>query len=159
MGAQITVFLPKHAAAAAKLEKVCFTAPWSEEILRQESKNPAAVMLCAMDDQNRLLGWAGFEHVCGEGSITNVAVEPAARRRGIGQALVVSLIKEAEKLSLESLILEVRVTNSAAIALYNKLGFVSLGVRPGFYEAPREDALMMRKTLSERKETVENSGN
>ena len=147
MGVQIAVFLPKHAAAAAKLERVCFTAPWSEEILRQESKNSSAVMLCALDDQNRLLGWAGFEHVCGEGSITNVAVEPASRRSGIGQALVVSLIKEAEKLSLECLILEVRVSNSAAIALYNKLGFVSLGVRPGFYEAPREDALMMRITF------------
>ena len=104
-------------------------------------------MLCALDSQNRLLGWAGFEHVCKEGSITNVAVEPAARRSGIGQALVERLIKEAENLSLESLILEVRVSNSAAIALYSKLGFVSLGIRPGFYEAPREDALMMRKTL------------
>ena len=158
MGVQITVLLPKHVAAAAKLEEVCFSAPWSEKLLQQEAKKPAAVMLCAIDEQSHLLGWAGFEHVCGEGSITNVAVEPAAQRGGIGQALVESLIKEAKKLSLDSLILEVRVSNSAAIALYTKLGFVALGVRPGFYEAPREDALMMRKTLSERKNIIENSG-
>ena len=76
----------------------------------------------------------------------------------MGQALMAHLLDRAKKHNLISLTLEVRASNLAAIALYEKMGFSILGRRPGFYEAPREDALMMRIDLSERKTPIENTG-
>jgi ribosomal-protein-alanine N-acetyltransferase len=133
--------------AAAALECACFSLPWSRQSLHSELSNPRAVMLAAVDEDGALLGWAGFEHVCGEGSITNIAVAPDARRLGIGSALTAALIDAARSLGLLSLTLEVRVSNRAALALYDRLGFETLGVRPRFYERPTEDALMMVRRL------------
>ena len=94
-----------------------------------------------------VVGWAGLESVCGEGSVTNIAVLPKFRRRGTGEALTRALLAAAQELALDRLLLEVRVSNAPAIALYEKLGFSPLGVRPGFYEAPREDALIMQRVF------------
>lgn len=158
MATQVVPLETQHLPGVAGLEKICFTTPWSEESLRTELSNPMAVMLCAVDEQGRVLGWAGFQHILGEGSVTNVAVAPEVRRRGIGQALMAHLLDKARMHALASLTLEVRASNVAAIALYENLGFKVLGRRPGFYEAPREDALMMRIDLSERKTPIENTG-
>ena len=57
------------------------------------------------------------------------------------------MLAAAQELALDRLLLEVRVSNAPAIALYEKLGFSPLGVRPGFYEAPREDALIMQRVF------------
>lgn len=138
---------PEWIAAAAALEKQCFSLPWSEKSLQSELDNPRAALFAAVGSDGALLGWAGLQHVCGEGNVTNIAVSPAARRRGIGRALTQALIGAAEDLGLSSLTLEVRASNQAAVALYAGLGFDTLGIRPRFYERPTEDALMMRKTL------------
>lgn len=138
---------PERLPDAAALERECFSLPWSEVSLKSELENPNAVMRAAIDETGALLGWAGFEHVCGEGSVTNIAVAPAARRQGVGAALTQSLIDAARSLGLLSLTLEVRASNGAAIALYRKLGFEPLGLRPRFYERPEEDAVMMVRRL------------
>jgi len=81
----------------------------------------------------------------GEGEITNVVVAEKFRGRGIGRALMEYMLKEAPLHGMGDLTLEVRVSNTPAICLYESLGFKGEGVRPDFYEKPTEDALIMWK--------------
>ena len=89
------------------------------------------------------VGHAGFTAVADEGYITNVAVLPQFRRNGAATELTRALIAKAKELKLSFLTLEVRESNSAAIALYEKHGFLRVGLRKGFYSSPAEDALIM----------------
>ena len=143
MSLVIIPFEERFASSAAEIEKACFSEPWSEQSLLSELQREDSVMFAALLDE-KVIGWAGLEHVCGEGSVTNIAVLPQNRRIGAGEALTRSLIDACEQLTLTSLTLEVRPSNAAAISLYKKLGFKELGVRPNFYSFPREDALMMQ---------------
>lgn len=129
---------------AAAVEQACFSLPWSEAGLLSELEKEGARCFAAVDSDGEVVGWAGLESICGEGSVTNIAVLPGFRRRGTGEALTRALLTASDELLLDRLLLEVRLSNAPAIALYEKLGFVPLGVRPGFYEAPREDALIMQ---------------
>ena len=86
---------------------------------------------------------AGFRAVLDEGYISNIAVSPALRRQGIGAALLRAMLEEGVRRGLAFLTLEVRVGNAAARRLYRRAGFREAGIRPGYYEKPREDALLM----------------
>jgi ribosomal-protein-alanine N-acetyltransferase len=90
-----------------------------------------------------IVGYCGMYTTPGEGEIVNVAVHPAFRRRGIARRLLKRLLEEGRDAQVERFILEVRRSNENAVALYEGLGFQTLGIRPGFYEHPREDALIM----------------
>lgn len=139
----IVPFEERFAPDAAKIEKACFSEPWSEQSLLSELKREDSVMFAAILGE-KVIGWAGLQYVCGEGSVTNIAVLPEFRRIGAGEKLTCALIAACEQLSLVSLTLEVRPSNTAAILLYKKLGFEDIGIRPNFYSFPREDALMMQ---------------
>ena len=89
-----------------------------------------------------MAGYAGLQTVLDEGSITNVAVLPEFRRRGAARALLEELLARGKAMDLAFLTLEVRASNAPAIALYTGLGFQEVGRRRGYYEAPREDALL-----------------
>ena len=130
--------------AAAALERLCFSDPWSEVSLRSELQNPLALWLAAMDG-DRLTGYVGAQTVPPEADMMNLAVAPDCRRRGIGEALVRELLRRLDAQGIRSLSLEVRVSNESAQALYRKLGFAPVGRRPRYYEKPREDALILRK--------------
>ncbi len=130
----------------AELEKICFTLPWSEKSFRDEMANRLAVYFTAKDN-GKCVGYAGFWNVSGEGDVTNVAVLPEYRRRGVGSLLVAEMIKTAEKLKLEMLTLEVRKSNTAAQKLYEKFGFEILGERKRYYSDNGEDAYIMTKTF------------
>ena len=91
----------------------------------------------------KVSGIAGMRIVCGEGDIDNVAVLPEYRNHGIASSLVEELLKAGKEAGVEEFTLEVRVSNEAAIRVYEKAGFVSEGIRPGFYEDPKEDANIM----------------
>jgi len=128
----------------AELEKKCFSLPWSEENLRQ-SLEDANYLFLAAENEGRITGYAGLLKVLDEGDVTNVAVDEAYRGRGIGSELVRQLMEEGKKCGIRSFTLEVRVSNVAAVHVYEKLGFVSEGIRKRFYEKPVEDALIMWK--------------
>lgn len=94
-----------------------------------------------IDKDVTILGCAGFFSVLGEGNICNIVVRRNFRRLGIGNRLVRSMIKKGrETFGIEAYTLEVRVSNKAARDLYEKIGFVNEGIRPGFYDKPVEDA-------------------
>ena len=132
--------------AIAELEKLCFSDPWSENSIASELSNPLSYWLVAEVD-GKLAGYVGSQSVLDAADMMNLAVSPEYRRQGVGQALVESLVEHLQKNRVIALLLEVRVSNVSAIALYEKLRFVQVGRRPKYYHNPREDALILRKEL------------
>ena len=137
--------------AIAVLETLCFDDPWSPESVESEIKKDSAVFLRAEND-GAICGYASFSHVCGVGSINNVAVAPFFRGQGIGRRLVAALVEQAKSLSLTELTLEVRESNLPARRLYESLGFAPAGRRKGFYAHPTEDALLLTRRTEDEKE-------
>lgn len=131
----------RHIAGIALTEQRCFSVPWSENALREELRNPNARFLVAVCD-GKIAGYIGSYGVLGEMFVTNIAVLPEKRRQGIGEKLLKSLIDVCKAENSAFLTLEVRKSNSAAISLYEKLGFEKVGERKNFYEKPTEDALL-----------------
>ena len=125
-----------------ELEKVCFSLPWSRDAFLPELTDPACCWLAALD-AGEVVGYAGMQTVLDEGYISNIAVSPAHRKQGLGMALVDALQREGRRRRLSFLTLEVRVGNAEARRLYERAGFREVGLRPGYYEKPREDALLM----------------
>ena len=135
---------PEDVPFISKLEEETFSMPWSaSSFLEMISKEDARYYVA--EEDGRILGGCGVLMVAGEGNITNVVIAPASRNRGIGTAMLQHLMMEGDKEGLTAYTLEVRVSNVVAIHVYEKLGFESVGVRPGFYEKPSEDALILWK--------------
>lgn len=133
-----------HVAQVAELEKICFRTPWSENSVASELKNPLSLWLVALDAET-VAGYIGSQSVAGEADMMNVAVHPDYRRRGIAKRLVTALVAALKETDVHSLTLEVRISNTSAIGLYRQLGFIQVGVRPGYYRNPKEDAYILRK--------------
>ena len=126
----------------AELEKLCFSQPWSKSSLELLTREGIGVgMVCSSD--GKICAYGGMIVAVDEGQITNIATHPDYRRRGYGRAIVESLIKYAKINGLDSISLEVRESNRAAIELYTKLGFKVEGKRKDFYTKPTENALIM----------------
>ena len=129
-----------HIDALAAVEQDCFADPWSADALREELDNSHAVFRVAQAEDGSVLGYVGMHHLVDEGFITNVAVFPAARRQGVAKALLAELAAYGAGYGLYRITLEVRVSNTPAITLYEGAGYVRDGVRPKFYSHPTEDA-------------------
>ena len=137
----------EHRSGAALLERLCFSEPWSETALELLLRDGEAVgFVCERD--GAVLAYGGMLIAPFEGQILNIAVHPDARRQGLGEAVLSALVQEAQARTLEAVVLEVRVSNTGAIALYEKAGFARLGTRKSFYRNPVEDALVMGVDLS-----------
>ncbi len=132
----------------AQIERLCFSDPWSQKALEEELENPLALYFVACEGE-QVLGYVGTRMVCGQCDVTNVAVHPRCRRQGIGRRLMEALVEHCKVRGITPLQLEVRVSNQPAIALYQALGFVRQGVRPNYYQDPREDALLMARDLGD----------
>ena len=141
---RITLMESAHVSQVAQLEKLCFSAPWSENSISSELTNPLSCWLVALDG-DRVAGYVGSQTVLDESDMMNIAVDPRYRRQGIAQALVEELVKCLARKESRCLTLEVRASNAGAIALYEKLGFVQVGLRKNYYRNPREDAMILRK--------------
>lgn len=136
---------PMYAADAENvsiLEKQIFSQPWTKKGFLDSLKLENTVFLLA-EEEETLLGYIGMYAALEEGEITNAAVAPDERRRGIGAMLIQRLLEEAAQRGLTRLVLEVRASNENAIRLYERHGFQKCGIRKGFYEFPKEDAYIM----------------
>lgn len=145
MHVRIVPMTADHLDEVAELERVCFTTPWSRNMLAEELDNYLSAFLVALDDNDNVAGYAGLQAVLDEGYITNVAVRPDCRRQGIAGKLLQVFLDFAKGNHLAFLSLEVRASNYDAIALYGSRGFRSVGRRKNYYEHPREDAIIMTK--------------
>ncbi|MCR5681485.1 MAG: ribosomal protein S18-alanine N-acetyltransferase [Clostridiales bacterium] len=132
--------------AILAIEDASFTCPWSEESFREafEAEN---IAIYAAHRDGVLVGFSCLLAIGEEAEILNIASSPAVRRSGVGQALLSRMIGEAAAKGVTELYLEVRDSNAAARSLYRKNGFTEIGIRRHYYIKPREDAILMKKTL------------
>lgn len=128
----------------AEIERKIFSIPWSEKAFRDSMESDNTIYIVAKENNN-VAGYAGMYLSFEEGNITNVAVNPLSRRKGIGEKIVRDILNRAYEKGVRDVFLEVRETNSVAIALYEKIGFKEEGIRKNFYDKPRENALIMWK--------------
>ena len=146
MSVKIVPMTADHLEELEKLERICFSRPWSRKMLAEELENQCAAFLVAEDSvSGRVLGYAGLMVVADEGYITNVAVFPEYRRQGIAAQILQVFVQFAEANRLAFLTLEVRPSNAAAIALYQGFGCEEVGRRKNYYDLPKEDALILTK--------------
>ena len=134
-----------HLDEVAELERVCFSTPWSRNMLSEELENDCSAMLVALDGEGHVAGYAGVQVILDEGYITNVAVFPEYRRQGVAAKLLAVFENFARGNKLAFLTLEVRASNAPAIALYRKHGFEEAGRRKNYYTKPAEDAIIMTR--------------
>ena len=145
MPVRIVPMKTEHLDEVAALERECFTTPWSRNMLAEELDNALSAFLVALDGNGRVAGYAGVQVVLDEGYITNVAVRPDCRRRGVAGQLLDVFESFAAGNHLAFLTLEVRASNYAAIALYGQHGYRGVGRRRNYYEHPVEDAVIMTR--------------
>ena len=131
----------EHLTDVAALEALCFSEPWSERALELLLTDTAVGFVCLVE--GHVVAYGGMLVAADEGQVTNVAVHPDHRRRGLGADIVRALCDYAEEKHLTPISLEVRASNTAAIALYKRFGFAVAGRRKHFYRKPAEDALVM----------------
>ena len=132
-----------HVEEIVALEKKCFPLPWTREsFLFELEDNKMAHYLVAIYS-NRVVGYGGLWLILNEAHITNIAVDPGYRRKGVGEAITRGLIVIAAQYGANGITLEVRKSNFSAQNLYEKLGFRCVGSRKGYYQDNQEDALIM----------------
>lgn len=140
----ITPAEPADAEWMSGLESACFSEPWSKSALLDAMANDAYICIKAVCGERRA-GYALFQNICGEGYICSIAVFETMRRNGAATALLRAMKTYTDR-NLRFLTLEVRPSNKAAVALYEKEGFCQTGRRRNFYRKPTEDALLMTYT-------------
>lgn len=129
------------------IEKSSFSYPWSSRFFLQEIKVPCARSVLAVTG-DRIIGYVVYWLLPGEVDIHNLAVRPDCRRRGIGRSLLLGVVRHARYQGARRVTLEVRKTNGAAQRLYESIGFVTTGIRKGYYSDDGEDALAMSLELN-----------
>lgn len=142
MELRITEMEPQDVAEVGLLERQIFSVPWSEKGFLDSLQLPDTLYL-VVREKERLVGYCGLFQSFDEADITNVAVAPGDRGRGVGRRMLEELLDRGRARGICRYTLEVRVSNKPAIHLYRKLGFESVGIRKNFYEMPREDAMIM----------------
>jgi ribosomal-protein-alanine N-acetyltransferase len=148
MQAEFTVLAMTEAQldGVAHLEQLCFPhEPWSADSLSVLCRENGIAYVTREQD-GTISAYVGMQYAADEGSITNVATHPDYRRRGCAGAVLTALLAFAKEHDIQSVFLEVRPSNAAAIALYTHYGFEVVGRRKNFYRTPTEDALIMRAT-------------
>lgn len=128
--------------AIQEIDAQVYPTPWSEKLTIDQVTGPRRVHL-VVEEQHRVIGHGGIAILDGDAHITTVAIDPVHHRRGLGSVLVTHLLQAAEENGCRAVTLEVRVSNRAAIAMYEKHGLESAGIRPGYYGDNGEDAMIM----------------
>ena len=144
--------IEKHIDAMIDIENISFSQPWSREAYLGEALNNNMAHYVGYVDEDRFLGYGGFWLIFDEGHISNIAVHPDYRGQGIGRQVVTALAFLCIALAGKRMTLEVRVSNTFAIHLYEEIGFKSVGKRKGFYTDNNEDAYIMWLDLNDLKE-------
>ena len=166
----ITTTKPCHAQQIHDIEVATFPDPWPQNAILQEINDPKSICLVALQveetatptpvcnnalpphtcnkciKESIVLGHVTMRKIFDEGHINNIAVCPKHRRNGVGAMLMEALLSKAQQHNITGVTLEVRVSNTAAILLYQKYGFTIVGYRKNYYSAPQEDGAVMWNT-------------
>jgi ribosomal-protein-alanine N-acetyltransferase len=131
--------------AVMAIESRSFPTPWSRNAFHSELMENNFATYLVLDFHGRVVAYGGMWIILDEAHVTNVAVHPDFRGHHLGERMMVGLMERAKSLGAHRMTLEVRRSNLVAQNLYQKLGFIQLGVRRGYYTDPREDAFIMWK--------------
>ena len=143
-----TTLKAEQIAAVLEIEAASFRRPWSRRVFEEElACKDAAHFAVLSPDSRRVVGYIFVRVVRGEMHLLKIAVAPSWRRCGVAAWALKQFFRESRRQGVDTVVLEVRATNRAAIALYTKLGFVRVGTRPRYYSDTGEDALVMAKKL------------
>lgn len=135
-----------HVNGVYELSKECFSIPWTLDSINNELNNQLAKYIIAQDlSTEEVVGFVGVWIIAGEGDITNIAVSPKYRKKGIASELLINLFDLCKTFNCEDITLEVRASNIAAQNLYKKFNFKEEGLRKGYYSDNGEDAIIMWK--------------
>ncbi|MGI8974641.1 MAG: ribosomal protein S18-alanine N-acetyltransferase [Gaiella sp.] len=126
-----------------RIERASYPTPWSRAMFASELAKPSALSTGAFAADGRLVGYLILSRYVDAWHVMNVAVDPDRRRNGIASLLLDHLFAQTEADARRGYTLEVRMSNIGAIALYERFGFRSRGVRRGYYTDNREDAVIM----------------
>ena len=132
-----------------EIERESYGTPWSRSMFDAELRKPSSLALGAFTEGDELIGYAFVSRYVDAWHVMNVAVAGSHRRRGIASALLERLFAVTEADPRRGYTLEVRVSNTGAIRLYERLGFEARGIRRGYYTDNREDALIMWREPSQ----------
>lgn len=143
---QIKTMEPAQVDEVCRIGRQNFTHPWSRQDYLEHLEDEDKIYLVAESEGNiagSCVFWCSFETA----DLCNVAVDLKYRRQGIAEALLQEAFEQCRGKGAEQVLLEVRESNAAAIALYEKLGFAVISQRRNYYRDPQEDALIMQKYL------------
>lgn len=129
-----------------KIERLCFTTPWTENAFLNELQKPYAISRIALIN-NKLVGYACANFVLNEAHILNLAIHPEFRRMKIGTALMHDMMNLLKKKGCRFIFLEVRTSSFGARKFYEYFGFKIVGLRRDYYQSPKEDAALMMRVL------------
>lgn len=150
---RIEPMTPHDLLEVVEIEEACRLSLWGWDSYHAELLRPEAIMLVAravrpdLETGHEIDGFLSARVSAGELHINNIGVHEAARRRGVGRALMEATVAEALRQGAQTAILEVRAGNVAAQSLYRRYGFAVVGRRPKYYHDPTEDALLMNAVL------------
>ncbi|HVX41675.1 MAG TPA: ribosomal protein S18-alanine N-acetyltransferase [Gemmatimonadaceae bacterium] len=136
-------------AGVVGIERAAFSDPWSPQSFRDALDHPAVYFVAARDDAGLVVGYVVAWLVADEGEIANLAVAPEAWGGGVGAQLLDAALAEAVARGVANMYLEVRDSNERARRLYRSRGFEEVGRRRGYYRRPVEDAIVLRRTLTQ----------
>jgi [ribosomal protein S18]-alanine N-acetyltransferase len=146
---QLRDMMPADIGTVVDIERASYTVPWSEATFRGLLRRRDAEMVSA-EAAGAVIGYAAFWCVVDQGELGNVAVSAAWRGQGLGARLVEDVLRRAGQRGVREVFLEVRPSNTIARALYERLGFRPVGRRRNYYQAPVEDAIVLRHIVSTR---------
>lgn len=144
---EVRKMLIKDIPAVVEIEKRCFSVPWTRGAFEAELKKNKLALYYVGLLEGQVVGYGGMWLIVDEGHITNIAVHPDFQGRRVGEEITKALIQEAKNRNVYRVTLEVRKSNHIAQGLYRKLGFITCGIRPGYYSDNGEDALIMWKEI------------
>ena len=147
-GISIRPLVAEDIDAVVAIEREAFTTPWQPETFAGLIERDAVELTVMADDAGTIVGYSVLWCILDQGELANIAITPDWRGGGLGAHLLEHVLGVAAEKGVETVLLEVRASNEAALGLYRRFGFVEAGRRANYYEQPREDALVMVATLS-----------
>jgi ribosomal-protein-alanine N-acetyltransferase len=143
-GATIVAMSDAHVPQIVCLERLVFTDPWSASSFREEvARGSRGGYSRVLVESGAVRAYSVAWFVADEGHLANLATDPDHRRRGLARAVLRDFLAEARRRGIANVWLEVRTGNAVAVRLYQAHGFRAVGIRKGYYQKEREDALVM----------------
>lgn len=145
----------EHLESIVRIERESFSDAWSEQAFLGMVDSPLALFLVALGTENEVLGYTAATGAWEDGEILNVAVDTAARGKGVGGLLLDAALAALREQLVGRVYLEVRESNRAALALYQSRGFARVSTRRNYYRRPVENALVLRLEIGKKRTAAE----